>query len=97
LEYVPVHSARKTNLDKNIFTAFSNIYASRFNIIGVDEHEKPFFFRNNRTMNKVKQNYFKGCFSGKPSNNVKKIYFIPMEPERLDVLFDEMNCDMYND
>lgn len=78
-----------------IFVPFTDIYASNIATIGVDEDHKP--FRNARNdLSKKSFNILKKEFSQKNTNEIKELWLIMMNPERLSIEYHPSNNEMYN-
>ena len=89
---------RMTLVSNSLFIPFTDIYATKYGVIGVDQGNKPFFNKSNASyINNKNESQFRQCLSSdENSENVSKLYFIPLHPERINVCYNVNNNEMYN-
>ena len=77
-----------------LFIPFTDIFATKYGVIGVDNNNKPFLNKTNKLPKK--EDMKESNFSSERINNISKLYFVELQPERRDVKFDLNNNEMYN-
>jgi hypothetical protein len=77
-----------------LFIPFTDIFATKYGVIGVDNNNKPFLNKKNKLPNK--EDIKESNFSSERLNYISKMYFVELQPERRDVMFDLNNNEMYN-
>jgi hypothetical protein len=89
---------KMTFIANSLFIPFTDIYATKYGVIGVDQENKPFFNKSNASyINAKNESQFRQCLSSdENSENVSKLYFIPLHPERINVCYNVNNNEMYN-
>jgi hypothetical protein len=87
--------ARMTLVNNSLFIPFTDIYATKYGMIGVDQEDKPFFNKSNVSYINAKNGKV-FSFSDEKSENISKLYFIPLHPERINVCYNVSNNEMYN-
>ena len=93
IEYIDIN--KLTILQNALFIPFTDIIATKYGVIGVDNNNNPYLNEKIKLPsqnNAIKQTYF----SSDHINNISKLYFIELQPERRDVKFDINNNEMYN-
>ena len=83
-------------LNENLFIPFTDILATRYGIIGVDDEEKPFRIKNAPLSAAIKQYFGQNSFSDKNIKDIERLYFITLHPERTSINYIPSNNDMYN-
>lgn len=89
--------ARMTFVTNSLFIPFTDIYATKYGVIGVDQENKPFFNNSNASyINNKNVTQFRQRLSEENSENISKLFFIPLHPERMNVCYNVNNNKMYN-
>ena len=84
-------------LNNSLFIPLTDILATKYGMIGVDDNDKPFFNKRNLSyINHTNEKKFKNCFSDESSDKIYKLYFIPLHPERINICYSIHNSEMYN-
>eukprot|EP01038_Epipyxis_sp_PR26KG_P014805 gene14805-19891_t len=86
----------KLNIQQSaLFIPFTDIFfTTKYGIIGVDNDNKPFLNIKNKLPKK--EDMKESNFSSDRINNISKLYFVELQPERRDIKFDLNNNEIYN-
>ena len=76
------------------FVPFTDVFATKFGVIGVDKDGNPYV--NDKNNLPKEKNLKRSNFSTDRIDNISKLYFIELQPERHEVKFDVNNNEMYN-
>jgi hypothetical protein len=88
------------NIRKNYrFVAFTDIFATQYGSFGLDNRNKPFRQESFPNYSEAVKTYFNPFFSKNNNgyNSIQKLYLLPLKPERLHIVYDKRNTDMYNE
>lgn len=76
------------------FVPFTDVFATKFGVIGVDKDGNPYVNEKNNLPKE--KNLKRSNFTTDRIDNISKLYFIELQPERHEVKFDVNNNEMYN-